>query len=143
MEGLCKLGLYQIAIVLAQKHNDIPALIMSIQSSDLLPHDIQETHIRYIKEFGQEYFACLLRYLDKNEISKESDKRIMELLNTYPNYASYFLDENELKISWIYHHRQNNYRRSLDSLEICIENETNQEKLDQYQSWKKILTAAL
>jgi hypothetical protein len=143
IEGLCKSGLYEIAIALAQKHNDIPALIVSVQTSDLSPQDIQETNNRFINQFGEEYFACLLRYLDKNGIGKENDRKVMEFLTSYPNYASFFLAQNELKISWIYYHRQSDYRRSLDSLRICIDKETNQEKLLQYHSWKQVLKTAL
>lgn len=141
IEGLCNSGLYQTAITLAQNHSDIPALIVAVQTSNL--HDIQKTHIQYIDEYGEEYFKYLLVYLDGTGAGNEYDGRIMELLTKYPTHARNFLEENEVNVAWIYHHRQKDYEKSLKSLKICIRKEKNEYKLKLYESWKQILMAAL
>ncbi|KAI7891006.1 uncharacterized protein EV154DRAFT_509714 [Mucor mucedo] len=142
IEGLCKLGLYQIAINLAQDHSDIPALLVALQTSNL--HDVREKNIQYIDQFGKEYYECLLKYLDENRrTTNANDGYILELLTRYPSHAQHFLEKNELNIAWIYHHRQKDYKRSLNSLKICIAKEENERRLNMYRSWEEILTVAL
>lgn len=143
IEELCKSGLYEIAINVSQDYNDIPALIVTINTSNLFLQDIQDKNSQFIDQFGDIYFHCLLKFLDANGAGKENAPIMMELLTRYPLYAKQFLEKNELSVSWIYYLRQKDYGRSLTSLEACLHNVTNQDQLTQYQSWKQILIAAL
>jgi hypothetical protein len=62
IEGLSSIGHYEQAMHIAEKHDDVPCVVESVQLS---AKDIKSKNVYYIELFGEEYFICLMQYLYK------------------------------------------------------------------------------
>lgn len=145
-EGLCKLGLNEKAIELAEQHKDIPAIVASVNTSYLSAQTVQQKNIHFIDLFKEEYFNALLEYLDSisNFGEEESKKQILNLCALYPVYARKHFDQNELKVSWIYHLKAKNYEKTVRSLQECLKDkDLDEEKRTEYLGWVEMVNAAI
>ncbi|KAI9263643.1 hypothetical protein EDC94DRAFT_607372 [Helicostylum pulchrum] len=142
IEGLCKCGLSEKAIILGAKHNDVQSLVMTIHtSSGFSSETIQEKDSKFIGIFKQDYFSCLLKYLDKDSV--ENEKVILALLSKHPGYATDFLNRNSLQVAWKFYLQKKDYKRALEAIQVLVQQEEDQTKLNEYSSWMKIFEAAL
>lgn len=141
IEGLCKCGLSEKAIVLGAKHNDVQSLVVTIHSSGLSSETIQEKNTWCIQLFKQDYFSYLLNYLDKDSV--ENEKMILALLSKHPVYATDFLNQNSLQVAWKFYLQKKDYKSALEAIQVLVQQEQDQAKLNEYYSWMKIFEAAL
>lgn len=140
IEGLCKSNLFNKAIELAEKHHDVSSLVVSVQTSPLSPQDMQEMNTRFIHLFQQEYYNALLTYLDKEN---QNENLILSLLSDHSTLATHLLEQFFLKVAWKYYLQRKNYSKALESIQLCIQQESDPTQLKLYDSWMKIFEAAL
>lgn len=141
IEGLCKCGLSEKAIVLGAKHDDVQSLVVTIHSSGFSSETIEEKNTWCIQLFKQDYFSCLLNYLDKDSV--ENEKMILALLSKHPVYATDFLNQNSLQAAWKFYLLKKDYKSALEAIQVLVQQERDQTKLKEYSSWMKIFEAAL
>lgn len=143
IEGLCSIGLYERAIELAELHNDIPAVVASVNTSQLSKETIKEKNLHFIELFKEEYFCSLLTYLNDTQSGTEQ-KVILDLCSAYPTYAEKFFQHNELKMAWIYHLKIKNYEKALISLQkLLATNNVDEGKSAELQGWMEIINASI
>jgi hypothetical protein len=71
-----------VAIELAEKYNDLPAIVAALQTSQLSDEEVQAKHIYFIQAYGYDYFTLLLNWL--NDYGNKKKKMMMkrgEMLN--------------------------------------------------------------
>lgn len=143
IEGLCGIGLYERAIELAELHNDIPAVVASVNTSQLSPETIKEKNLHFIELFKEEYFCSLLTYLNNTQSGTEQ-KDMLDLCSAYPTYAEKFFEHRELKMAWIYHLKLKNYEKALISIQkLLATDKVDEGKRAELQGWMEVISATI
>ncbi|KAG1283554.1 hypothetical protein G6F66_010882 [Rhizopus arrhizus] len=110
IQKLCACQQYQVAIELAEKYNDLPAIVAALQTSQLSDEEVQTKHIYFIQAYGYDYFTLLLNWLNDHG----EDEKILLLSKHVPDYVDKFFENNPVKISWTYYLLQENYMRYVE-----------------------------
>ncbi|KAI7903184.1 uncharacterized protein BX663DRAFT_507770 [Cokeromyces recurvatus] len=139
-KGLCIINQYELAIELAKDHNCTTFVIKLLQNSQLSYDEMKEKNIDYINLFGKQYFNPLLEYLEK----QNQHQTMLELCLLFPDFANDFLVNNSVpKVSWIFYLRQNEFLRSLNSLNEYLQTDLTEEQRDFLSSWYKMISVAI
>lgn len=160
IQKLCACQQYQVAIELAEKYDDLPAIVAALQTSQLSDEEVQAKHIYFIQAYGYDYFTLLLNWLNdhgnkrKRMVIKRGknvelmrmiigeDEKILLLSKHVPDYVDKFFENNPVKISWTYYLLQENYVKALIRLKECLERETNVYKRCDMLSWANMMLVA-
>ena len=143
-EGLCKSNLYELAIKLAEKHQDVPSIVCSVHSSRLSAQEKKVKDDYYLDTFRYDYFGCLMQYLDDQKESEETNREMLSLCSSYSTYADTFFKKGHVKIAWIYHLRLKQYEKAGQSLSLRLSDENLcREKRKEYLGWMKSINAAI
>ncbi|KAK4520695.1 uncharacterized protein ATC70_006573 [Mucor velutinosus] len=116
-KGLCAVGLHQAVVDLADKHNDITFIVISVPHLNLSPEEFRQTSRHFVDRFGYPYFESLLQQLDV-----ELRENIWYFCEQYPAFTETFFSSEQQhlpKVAWIYHVKKGNYKKAHEVLSRC------------------------
>ncbi|KAL9551495.1 hypothetical protein MBANPS3_004237 [Mucor bainieri] len=140
LEGLCTVGLHQAVVDLAEKHNEIAFIVVSVANLHLGPEAFREKSKYYVDRFGYPYFESMLQHLD---IEVRED--IWYFCEQYPVFAETLFSSEQQhlpKVAWIYHAKKGDYKKARDVLSGFIGHMSEKEH-HLASPWIKMLSAVL